>query len=115
MNVGELNRRIKIWEFVEQRDEFGGIQGSWQVIAQRWGKVEENGGSESSDNNQLKARVKTKIVMRYFPTLNESHRITYGNKIYEINAVTDINSGHYMTIADCTELKDGVQTMESVC
>ena len=65
MNIGELNRRIKILEFVEQRDEFGGIEGDWKVIATRWSRIEQHGGNEVSDNNQVIARVSTKIIIRY--------------------------------------------------
>lgn len=108
MNIGELKRRVKIWAFVEERDEFGGIGGEWKVIAERWAKVEQNSGNEITDNSQVQARVGTKIVLRYMPELTEKNRITYKDKIYEINSVLDVDSGHYMTITDCTELKDGI-------
>lgn len=108
MNIGELKKRITILEFVEVRDEFGGIDGSWNVIATRWAKIEQNGGSEISDNNQVQAKQSTKIVMRYFDNLTEKNRISYNGKLYEIKSVSDVDTGHYMTIANCEELKDGV-------
>ena len=108
MNIGELNRRIKILEFVEQRDEFGGIEGEWKVIATRWSRIEQHGGNEVSDNNQVIARVSTKIIIRYMSELNEKHRIQYKDKLYEINSVIDVDTGHYKMIIDCSEVKDGV-------
>ena len=108
MNIGELNRKVKILAFNEERDEFGGITGTWQELDTVWAKVEQNNGNEITDNNQVKAQLNTKIIMRYLPFLTEKNRITYNSKIYEIKSVADVDSGHYMTIADCVELKDGV-------
>ena len=108
MNIGELNRRIKILEFVEEKDEYGAIDGYWKEIATRWARIEQNGGSEQSDNNQVIARVSTKIIIRYYALLNEKHRIKYKDKLYEINSVIDVDTGHYKMIIDCSEIKDGV-------
>ena len=108
MNIGELNRRIKILEFVEEKDEYGAIDGRWKEIATRWARIEQNGGSEQSDNNQVIARVSIKIIIRYYARLNEKHRIKYKDKLYEINSVIDVDTGHYKMIIDCSEIKDGV-------
>ena len=108
MNIGELNRRIKILEFVEEKDEYGAIDGYWKEIATRWARIEQNGGSEQSDNNQVIARVSTKVIIRYYARLNEKHRIKYKDKLYEINSVIDVDTGHYKMIIDCSEIKDGV-------
>ena len=108
MNIGELNRRIKILEFVEEKDEYGAIDGYWKEIATRWARIEQNGGSEQSDNNQVIARVSTKIIIRYYARLNEKHRIKYKDKLYVINSVIDVDTGHYKMIIDCSEIKDGV-------
>ena len=83
MNIGELNRRIKILEFVEEKDEYGAIDGYWKEIATRWARIEQNGGSEQSDNNQVIARVSTKIIIRYYARLNEKHRIKYKDKLWQ--------------------------------
>ena len=108
MNIGELNRRVEILAFVEERDEYGAIDGEWKVIATRWARIEQNGGGEVSDNNQVVARISTKIIIRHMPELTEKHRIKYKDKLYEINSVLDVDTGHYMSIVDCKELKDGV-------
>jgi SPP1 family predicted phage head-tail adaptor len=42
------------------------------------------------------------------PELNEKHRIQYKDKLYEINSVIDVDTGHYKMIIDCSEVKDGV-------
>lgn len=108
MNIGELKHKIKVWAFVEERDEYGGISGGWQLISERWAKIEQIGGSETTDNNQVKAKLQTNIILRYYKDLTEKNRISYKEKIYEINSVKDVDSGHYMMIANCSELKDGI-------
>lgn len=108
MFIDELRHRIDILAFEELRDEFGGVEGKWRVIVQRWAKVEENGGGESYDNQQVKAVGNVKITMRYLEGLNEKNRISYKGKIYEICNVSNVLSGNYTTIADCKEMKDGV-------
>ena len=115
MNIAELNRRVGVWEFVEERDEFGGVDGVWKKIATRWAKIEPQSGSETTDNNHLKVRVGTKVIMRYMPNLTEKNRLSYGKKIYEITSVIDTKSGHYMTIVDCVEMKENGETMEDLC
>ena len=108
MNIGELNRRVEILAFVEEKDEYGAIDGEWKVIATRWARIEQNGGGEVSDNNQVVARISTKIIIRHMPGLTEKNRVRYKDKLYEINSVLDVDTGHYMSMLDCKELKDGI-------
>lgn len=108
MNIGQLNRRVEIWGFVEERDEYGGIDGTWKRVARRWARIEPSGASELADVNHVKAVESVKIIMRYASFLNEKHRIKYNKKFYEIKSVIDNETGRYMTIANCEVYKDGV-------
>ena len=108
MFIDQLRHRVDILAFVETRDEYGGIDGTWQVIAQRWARIEQNSGSETNDNQQVKAVVSTKITMRYMKELTEKNRIRHKDSIYEITGVVNVLTGNYTTVADCKELKDGI-------
>lgn len=108
MNIGQLKHRIEIWGFTEERDEYGGIGGQWVKLATRWAKIEQCGGSEVSDGNQVKAVGSIKIIMRYIPFLTEKHRIKFDKNFYEIKSVYDTDTGRYMTVVNCEVVKDGV-------
>ncbi|MBQ7798295.1 MAG: phage head closure protein [Clostridia bacterium] len=108
MFIDELRHRVSILEFVEVRDEYGGVEGTWQEVAKRWCKIDQIGGSETQDNQQVKAVVSTKITMRYMEGLSEKNRIKYKNSIYEITSVVNVLTGNHTMILDCKELKDGV-------
>lgn len=103
MNIGSLNRRVKILRFVEQRDEYGATSGEWQEIAKAWAKIEQNGGSEGYINDQNRAKQNIKITLRYNAELLVYDRISYNNRIFEIESISDHATGHYMTEIVCTE------------
>ena len=60
-NDGELNRRIEILRFQETHDEYGGIDGEWLPLLKRWGKIEDNGGNESS-SGEISSPVKPIVI-----------------------------------------------------
>ena len=108
MDIGKLNRRVTIKEFVNLKDEYGGESGSWQNVKTVWTKIEESLSGEVYENDQQKAVVSIKIVLRYLSWLTEKHRLSNGNHLYEINSIVNVNNGNYMNIVDCKEIKDGL-------
>ena len=107
MNIGDLRRRVRLMQFVEQRDEFGAVKLEWANVGFIWASIEPISGTENFGNQHVSAEVTNKITMRYHPTINVMHRIGYQDKLYEIKAVMDEDTLHKATVLLCKEVIDG--------
>lgn len=107
VQIGELNRRIKVEQLIEERDSFGGVVGEWIQTGMVWAKVEQMMGGEGIDDNQVKATQKYRFVIRFYPSLSPKHRIVYMDKVFEIISVRDIVDRHRFTEIICKEVKNG--------
>ncbi len=97
VTIGELNRRIEVLEFVESRDDFGGVEQEWIVKGIVWAKIVPKTGTEQFENEQVKSEQKVKFFMRFFASMNEKNRIRYDNNLYEVISVADKNTAHRFT------------------
>ncbi|MDE6604789.1 MAG: phage head closure protein [Clostridia bacterium] len=110
MNIGELNRRIEVLQFFEERDEFGGVDGQWLPVGRVWAKIEPGSGNEYFSKQKVNAENNTKITVRFYAGISEMNRIRYGDKLYEIVGIADHRTAHNMTIINCKEMvSDGLQ------
>ena len=104
IKIGELNRRIEVLEFIENRDSFGAVVGEWITTGRVWSKVEPLSGGESFTDQQIKATNKVRFVMRFYAAMCNDKRIKYMNKIYEVISVKDITDGHRFTEVEGKEI-----------
>lgn len=109
MDIGKLNRQIEVLEFVNDRDEYGGVVGEWITVGRVWASIEPIKGTEKYLNQQIIAETGAKITMRFYAGLTVTHRIRYGDMVYEIISVIDENTAHRMTIAMVKEIDNGLQ------
>lgn len=109
MDIGKLNRKIKILKLVKNKDEFGGEDISWEVLKEKWAKIEPISGTEVFTAQQVTAENVVKITTRYDQDITVIDRIGYGEKVYEIIGVIDSHTNHRLTILNCKELiSDGL-------
>ena len=104
VKIGELNRRIEVLEFSEERDSFGAVVGEWIATGRVWSKVEPLSGGESLIDQQIQCRNKVRFVMRFYAAMCNDKRIKYMNKIYEVISVKDITDGHRFTEVEGKEI-----------
>jgi len=97
MTIGELNRRIEVLEFIEDRDSFGAIIGEWITVARVWANLKTSIGSENLIDQQVKASQKAVITVRFYAGITVKHRVKYLDTIYEITGIKDIETGHRWT------------------
>jgi SPP1 family predicted phage head-tail adaptor len=109
MTIGELDRRIDVLEFLEERDEYGGLVGNWQTVGKVWAKIAPGVGRENLVNEQVRGIQETIITMRFYPQMSLKHRIRYQNTYYEVVAVKDIVTKHRWTEVRAKEIIDGIQ------
>ena len=104
MDIGRINRRIDILEYVVTRDEYGGEDGNWVKIRTLWAYVKPVSGTEYFKAQQPTAETTTTITIRYNPKISVLNRVRYQNKTYEIIGVSDKDTDHRETILNCKEI-----------
>ena len=110
MNIGDLNRRIEVLQFFEDRDDYGGVDGEWLPVGRVWAKIEPGSGTEYFAKQQVNAENETKITIRFYAGISVMNRIRYGEMVYEILGLADHRTAHNMTIINCKEMvSDGLQ------
>ena len=110
MNIGDLNRRIEVLQFFEDRDDYGGVDGEWLPVGRVLVKIEPGSGTEYFAKQQVNAENETKITIRFYAGISVMNRIRYGEKVYEILGIADHRTAHNMTIINCKEMvSDGLQ------
>lgn len=104
MDIGRLNRRVEILQFVKSRDAYGGETGEWKSVARVWATIVSVSGSEQMFAQQVTAEKVVRITIRFCDWLTVLHRIRYGNKLYEIVGELDNETAHTATIINAKEL-----------
>lgn len=104
MDIGELNRRIEVLKYFVERDAYGGEDGKWLPVGRVWAKIEPVSGTEYFTAQQISAETVTKITMRFYTGLTVMHRIRYRDKLYEIIGISDEDTAHRWTVANCKEM-----------
>lgn len=95
MNFCELDKRIKLQEKGETRDEMGGVDDAWSTIATVWAKRQVLSGRQLEAAKSIAATVDTKFSIRQstdVSAVNTTWQIEHNNKEYEINHVDDTDS-----------------------
>lgn len=68
-------------------DPYGQATRDFELFANLWAKVVERSGSESEQSNQIVAVRKVDFFIRYNAQINETFRVSYRSRIYEIEAI----------------------------
>lgn len=98
MGAGKYNRRIKIQQWAETTDEFGGVIEGWEDYATVWARVEPVSGREYWQAAQVQAEgtiqvtVRTSAKMR---AVDPTYRILHDGRVLEITHIIpdDLNRG----------------------
>lgn len=109
MTIGELNRRVEVLEFQEERDSYGAVVGDWIVVGRVWAKIVPGIGNEHYVNQQVEGSQNAIITMRFYPAMSIKHRIRYGETVYEVKAVKDEITSHRWTEITVEEIKKNGQ------
>lgn len=104
MRAGELRHRITIQEQGETKDSFGADTLTWQDFATVWAAIEPLQGREYFAAQQVHAEVTTKIRIRYLPGVKPSMLVLFGNRKFNILAVTNSNERNRELVLMAKEL-----------
>jgi SPP1 family predicted phage head-tail adaptor len=104
MNAGKLRHKITIEQRSTTPNSFGEPANTWTTFLTRWASVEPIIGKEFFSSQQVQAEVTTKIRIRNAPGVLPQMRVIFGSKIYDIQAIMDIEEKGKEVLLMCKEV-----------
>lgn len=106
MNIGELDKRIKIEQATETRSGTGAVIKSWATFLTAWAGIDPPKGREFFAAGQIQAEVTVRVRIRYRAGVTPQMRVLFGTRVFDINSVIDPDEAHVELILMCTEVLD---------
>ena len=104
MNAGQLRHRVTIQQLTRVEDEGGGYAEVWTEVATVWAAIKPLRGNERYEAQQIQSTLTHKVIMRYRAGIKPQMRILYGNRVFEIEAVIDVDERHKWLELLCSEV-----------
>jgi SPP1 family predicted phage head-tail adaptor len=104
MGAGKYDKRITIQQRGNSRNGTGGMVADWQMFAERWAGVNNLSGNErlaTTHQGGETAVARTAFTLRYLPGVDETMRVLYGGKAFNIRFVNDVYEQHKTLILTC--------------
>jgi len=112
MDIGKLNKRIKIQSRSATLDDFGQQINNWSTVATVWANIKPISGREKLRSMAMQSELTHTVAIRYNvnflpPKKVAAWRINYhsaaGDRIFNITAAMDIDEAREYIIFDCIE------------
>ena len=104
MDAGRLRHRIEIQRAATGHNPHGGVQEDWQTLATRWAAIEPFRARELFAAQQVQSQVTHRIWMRYFAGLQSTDRIKFGERIFNIDGIRNIDERNRELEVFCMEV-----------
>jgi len=98
MQLGDLDRRIRVEQYTEVIDSMGQRVPVWSLLTNCWAKVIYENGSEVFEGDQKVAERMIKFIVRYSSTYKETLRILYDGCYYDVRSVENIERKQYQAL-----------------
>lgn len=97
--------RITVEARTDTPDDYGGESGAWAEVCTIWAKVTPNNGGEQFASGEV-AEVGTLTVETWYRTdINAKCRILYGDRVLQIESVTNDEEQNRKLIISCKEVR----------
>lgn len=103
MRAGELRHRVTIQQPVEVLDDYNTPSVVWQDFARVWAAIEPLSGREYLQLQNTNAEITVRIRIRYLPGITPAMRVVYGSRVFNIQAVIDVEEKHRELHLMCAE------------
>lgn len=90
MNPGDLRHRITLQKYITTTNEDNFATQKWQNVATVWAAVENLYGREYWEAAAIQKENTVKFTIRYRTDVDQTMRIVFGGKIYNIVSVDNI-------------------------
>ena len=94
MTIGELDRRVEIFNVNTSRNDYGELTRSYSLFRRVWAAIEWKGGSEKMDeSDKITGMTKLHIYIRNLDMSNLTlqSRLTYNGKYYFPKVINQID------------------------
>ena len=99
VNPGELNRRIRIQQYVRTRDADGYYAEDWQTVCTLWAKFSRESGTELRERGADFAEIHVRFLIRFREGIDRKMAVLYRGDRYEIEYLNNYgDSGEYLEI-----------------
>ena len=98
-----FRHKVDIYQATESAGATGGVEVAWSLWRTAWTMIEPISGREALESDRLQATSQVRIRMRYTPGLTTKHRVYFGDRIYEINSVSNVLERNEEYELLCTE------------
>ena len=104
MDFSKLRHKITIQKSISTIDSFGSEVNAWSDVCTVWASIEPIKGREFFAAQKENAETTVRICIRYRTGISADMQILYGNKVFEINAIIDVEERHIELQLMCKEL-----------
>lgn len=104
IDSGQLRQLVEIQRNVPTINAIGESVDVWTTVDRQRAKIVNLLGSEAMLGNQVNATAPVVITMRYTPTVIVEARIKYGERLFDINDIDNVEERNRMLIISAKEL-----------
>ncbi len=106
MRAGKMRHRIRIYLPSETQDSAGSIvQGPPSLLFEDWASIEPLQGREFEAAKSYAVEITHRVRMRHRPGVTEKMRVMYGERIFDIQSVINVNERNVEMQLMCLERK----------
>jgi SPP1 family predicted phage head-tail adaptor len=98
MDVGELKHRISVEAVTMEQDAVGQLVETWTEQTKVWAKREDGGGTEGEKSDIVTTTQRTNFIIRFRTIDAVTNRIQFQSKIYDIEAVDEIEFKKFLRL-----------------
>ena len=103
MDIGRLNKRLRIMKMVEQEDDMNQTTQTLGEVCTVWGSLYPIRGIELYEIQKIQSKITHKCYVRYRQDIDTTCHIEYGGRVYSIETVLDVDLAHKMLEIQCVE------------
>jgi len=102
VTIGKRIRRVSIEAKSTTKDSSGQAIDGWTVVRETWASIDTLTGGEALRAQAIVSSASAEIEMRYRPGITAAMRVRYGDQVFDIGAVIDVDMRHEMLRLICT-------------
>jgi SPP1 family predicted phage head-tail adaptor len=103
MRAGDLRRQIKIQQRSTAQDTLGQPVLTWTDVCTTWADIQPLSGRELELAQAINAEVNHQVTIRYRTGITAAMRVLYQGRIFNIQAVMDVDTRHKELQLMCSE------------
>lgn len=102
-SIGNMRRRLTVQFKTETANGSGGLTRSWSTQATVWGNIQPARAEKKMGAWKLTHIVTHKIYTRFRTDIDQTMRIVYGSRVFQIHGVLDIDEKRKYLELSCQE------------